>query len=154
MHMLAIVSYVGLTSLIQLLHHVKNRFVCLRALSVNVGTLRERSGAITEILEYRAVEIWCVRETQFRESMLELFEERQHSISFSLKLNWDSYIVSIAKILSKKIGYLIHSMKFLNFDAVLDLYKCIIEPCMEYSCHVTADAPNCCFNILHNLQNM
>lgn len=57
MHMLAIVSYVGLTSPIQLLHHVENKFVCLRALSVNVGTLRERSGAITEILEYRAVEI-------------------------------------------------------------------------------------------------
>ena len=34
-------------------------------------------------------------------------------LTFSSKLDWGSYIVSIAKTTSKKIGALIHSMKFL-----------------------------------------
>ena len=33
--------------------------------------------------------------------------------TFSSKLNWGSYISSIAETASKKIGALIHSMKFL-----------------------------------------
>ena len=34
-------------------------------------------------------------------------------LTFSSKLDWGSYIVSIAKTVSKKIGTLIHSVKFL-----------------------------------------
>ena len=34
-------------------------------------------------------------------------------LTFSSKLDWGSYIISIAKTASKKIGALIHSMKFL-----------------------------------------
>ena len=33
---------------------------------------------------------------------------------FSSKLDWGSYTISIAKTASKKIGALIHSMKFLS----------------------------------------
>ena len=33
-------------------------------------------------------------------------------LTFSSKLNWGSYIISIAETSSKKIGALIHSMKF------------------------------------------
>ena len=33
-------------------------------------------------------------------------------LTFSSKLDWGSYIISIAKTASKKIGALIHSMKF------------------------------------------
>ena len=39
------------------------------------------------------------------------------------KLDWRSYIFSIAKTASKKIRALIHSMKFLSSDVALYLYK-------------------------------
>ena len=35
-------------------------------------------------------------------------------LTFSSKLDWGSYVISIAKTASKKIGALIHSMKFLS----------------------------------------
>ena len=43
-------------------------------------------------------------------------------LTFSSKLNWGSYIVSIAKTASKKIGALIRSMKFLSPEVALYLY--------------------------------
>ena len=39
-------------------------------------------------------------------------------LTFFSKLDWGSYIVSIAKTTSKKIGALIHSMKFLSPEVV------------------------------------
>ena len=54
-----------------------------------------------------------------------------------------SYIVSIAKTASKKIGALICSMKFLSPEVALYLFKSTIRPCMEYCCHVWAGAPSC-----------
>ena len=56
-------------------------------------------------------------------------------LTFSSKLDWGSYIISIAKTASKKIGALIHSMKFLSPEVALYLYKSTICPCMEYCCH-------------------
>ena len=47
-------------------------------------------------------------------------------LTFSSKLNWGSYIISIAKTASKKIGALIHSMKFLSPEVALYLYKSTI----------------------------
>ena len=64
-------------------------------------------------------------------------------LTFSSKLDWDSYIISIAKAASKNIGALIHSMKFLSHEVALYLYKSTIHPCMEYCCHVWAGAPSC-----------
>ena len=64
-------------------------------------------------------------------------------LTFSSKLDWGSYIISIAKTASKKIGALILSMKFLSPEVALYLYKSTICPCMEYCCHVWAGAPNC-----------
>ena len=43
-------------------------------------------------------------------------------LTFSCKLDWGSYIVSIAKTASKKIGVLIRSMKFLSPEVALYLY--------------------------------
>ena len=57
-------------------------------------------------------------------------------LTFSSKLDWDSYIISIAKTASNKIGALIHSMRFFSPEVVLCLYKSTIRPCMEYCCHV------------------
>ena len=64
-------------------------------------------------------------------------------LTFSSKLDWGSYIVSIAKTASKKIGAWICSMKFLFPDVALYLYKSTIHPCMQYCCHVLAGAPSC-----------
>ena len=69
-----------------------------------------------------------------------------------LGLTWGSYIISIAKTASKKIGALIHSMKFLSPEVALYLYKSTICPCMEYCCHVWAGAPSCYLDLLDKLQ--
>ena len=57
-------------------------------------------------------------------------------LTFSSKLDWGSYIVSIAKTASKKIGALIRSVKFLSPEVAPYLYKSNIRPCTEYCCHV------------------
>ena len=44
-------------------------------------------------------------------------------LTFSSKLDWGSYIISIAKTASKKIGALIRSMKFLSLEVPLYLYE-------------------------------
>ena len=64
-------------------------------------------------------------------------------LTFSSKLDWGSYIISIA---------LIRSMKFLSPEVALYLYKSTICPCMEYCCHVWAGAPSCYFYLLDKLQ--
>ena len=73
-------------------------------------------------------------------------------LTFSSKLDWGSYIVSVAKTASKKIGALICSMKFLSPEVALYLYKFTIQPCMEYCCHVWAGAPRCYLELLDKLQ--
>ena len=71
---------------------------------------------------------------------------------FSSKLDWGSYIISIAKTASKKIGALIHSMKFLSPALALYLYKSTIHACMEYCCHIWVGAPSCYLEFLVKLQ--
>ena len=73
-------------------------------------------------------------------------------LTFSSKLDWGSYIVSIAKTASKKIGALIRSVKFVSPEVALYLYKSTIRPCMEYCCHVWAGAPSCYLELLDKLQ--
>ena len=73
-------------------------------------------------------------------------------LTFSSKLDWGSYIVSIAKTASKKIGALIRSMKFLSPKVALYLYKSTTQPCMEYYCHVSDGAPSCYLELLDKLQ--
>ena len=73
-------------------------------------------------------------------------------LTFSSKLDWGSYIVSIAKTASKKIGALIRSVKFLSPEVALYLYKSTIWSCMEYCCHVWAGAPSYYLELLDKLQ--
>ena len=74
-------------------------------------------------------------------------------LTFSSKLDWGSYIVSLAvSLASKKIGALIRSMKFLSPKVALYLYKSTIRPCMEYCCHFWAGAPSCYLELLDKLQ--
>ena len=73
-------------------------------------------------------------------------------LTFSSKLDWGSYIISIAKTGSKKIGALIRSMKFLSPGVALYLYKSTIRPCMEYCCHIRAGTPSCYLDLVDKLQ--
>ena len=73
-------------------------------------------------------------------------------LTFCSKLDWGSYIISIAKTASKKIGALIRSMNFLSPEVALYLYKSTICPCMEYCCHVWAGDPSCCLDLLDKPQ--
>ena len=73
-------------------------------------------------------------------------------LTFSSKSDWGSYIISIAKTASKKIGTLIHFMKFLFPEVALYLYKSTIRQCMEYCCHVWAGAPSYYLELLDKLQ--
>ena len=52
-------------------------------------------------------------------------------LTFSSKLDWGSYIISIAKTASKKIGALIRSIRFCSPEVALYLYKSTIPPCIE-----------------------
>ena len=56
-------------------------------------------------------------------------------LTFSLELDLGSYIISITKSMSKKIGALIGSMKFVS-EVALYLYKSTIRPCITYCCHI------------------
>ena len=71
---------------------------------------------------------------------------------FDFFLNWGTYIISIDKTVSKKIGVLIPSMKFLSLDVALYHCKSTIQSCMEHCCHVWAGAPNYYLELLDKLQ--
>ena len=43
-------------------------------------------------------------------------------------------------------------MKYLSPEAAFYLYKSTVRPCMEYCCHVWADAPSFCLDVLDKLQ--
>ena len=73
-------------------------------------------------------------------------------LTFSSKLDWGSYIISVAKTAFKKIGALILSMKFLSPEVALYLYKSTMCPCMEYCCHAWVGTPSCYLELLDKLQ--
>ena len=85
-----------------------------------------------------------------------LLEEKSYfrmlGLSFSSKLDWGSYIISIDKTASKKIGALIRSVKFFSSEVALYLCKCTIQSCMEHCCYICSGAPDCYFELLDKLQ--
>ena len=85
-----------------------------------------------------------------------VFEEKSSfkmlGLSFSSKLDWGSYKISMAKTASRKLGALTRSMKFLSPEVALYLFKSIIRPCVEYCCHVWAGAPSSYLELFDNLQ--
>ena len=52
--------------------------------------------------------------------------------TFSSKLDWSSYIISVVKTVFKKIGPLACCMKFLLPEVAPYRYKSTIRSCMEY----------------------
>ena len=86
---------------------------------------------------------------------MDLFLRKNHllrCLNISSKLEWGSYIISVAKSDSKKIGALIRSMKFLSPEVALHFYKSTICPCMECCCHLLAGAPSCYLELLDKLR--
>ena len=73
-------------------------------------------------------------------------------LTFSPKLDLSSYIASIAKTASRKIGALIEAMNFPSPEAALYLYKSTIYPCTECCCNVWAGASSCYLELLDKLQ--
>ena len=55
-------------------------------------------------------------------------------LTFSSKLNWGSYIISLAKTSSKKIEALICSMIFFSPEVATNLCKSTLHSCMENCC--------------------
>ena len=70
-------------------------------------------------------------------------------LTFSSKLDWGSYSISIAKTVCKKIGALIRSMKFLSPEVALyfltSMYGILL--------YVWAGASGCYLELLDNIQN-
>ena len=52
-------------------------------------------------------------------------------LTVSSKLDWGSYIISIAKTTSKKIEAFIRFMKFVSPEVALYLYKSTMQQCLE-----------------------
>ena len=67
-----------------------------------------------------------------------LFLEKNHLKMlgfFSSRLDWDSYIFSITKTTSKKIGALIFTIKFLSLEIAFYRYKALhgmLLSCLEW----------------------
>ena len=55
-------------------------------------------------------------------------------LTLSSESDWGSYIISVTKTASKKIGALICSLKLPSPEVALYLYKSTIQPSMEYCC--------------------
>ena len=73
-------------------------------------------------------------------------------MAFFSKLDWGSYIISIAKTTSKKIEALICSMNFVFPEVAMYLYKSVMHPCMEYCYHVWVGAPSCYLELQEKLK--
>ena len=73
-------------------------------------------------------------------------------LTVSSELDCGSFIDSVAKTASKKIGSLIRSIKFFSPEVALCLYKSTICQSMEYCCHVWAGSPSCYLELLDKLQ--
>ena len=71
-------------------------------------------------------------------------------LTFSFKLDADSYIISIAKTAFKKTGVFVLLSFFLQRLLAVSL-KSTIQPFMEYCCHVWASAPSCYLELLDKL---
>ena len=73
-------------------------------------------------------------------------------LTFSSKLDWGSYMISIAKTTSMKIGAWIRSIEFPSCEVALYLYKFTIQSCREYCCHIWTGVPSCYLELFDKLQ--
>ena len=73
----------------------------------------------------------------------ERFYFKMLGLTFLSKLDWASYINSIAKTVSKMIGALVRSMNFLSPK---------MQPYVGHYCHVWAIGPSCYLELLDKLK--
>ena len=117
----------------------------------------------SQIMQYTTYVIYLVSFHQYKNTAAidvkmdgPVLEEKSFlkmlELTFSSKLDWGSYIIYIAKTASKKIGALIHSMKFVSPEVDLYFYEYTIQPCVEYGCRFWAGAPSCYSELLEKLQ--
>ena len=88
----------------------------------------------------------------YAKQKIDLTWPKMLGLTFSSKLNWSFYIISIAKTAFKKIRALIRSRKFLSPDVALYIYISTIKRCMQFCCHVWAGAHSCNLELLDELQ--
>ena len=72
-------------------------------------------------------------------------------LTFCSKLDWGSYIVSVAKTACQKIKPKFFLL-FLSPEFALYFCKSTIQPCMEYCCYDSAVVPSCYFELLGKLR--
>ena len=61
---------------------------------------------------------------------------KMQGLTFCSKLDWSCCIISITKTAFEKIGVLSCSIKFLFPEVSLYLCRSIIQPYVEYCCHI------------------
>ena len=69
----------------------------------------------------------------------------------SYKLDWDTWIISIAKIESKETGVLLLFMTFSSPEIAVYFYKSTIRSCIEYCCHFWGGGSRCYLKMLDKL---
>ena len=107
----------------------------------------------TQLVSFERSNNTCSIDVKMDGSVLEEKSSfKMPGLTFSSKLDWGFFIVSIAKSVSKKIGTFIRSMKFLSPQVALFLFKSTVRSCMEYCCHEWAGTPRCYFELLDKLQ--
>ena len=114
------------------------------------------------VVDFNAGKIQLISFDQFNNTLAinvkmdESFLEEKSSfkmlgLTFSSKMDWDSYIIAIVKTASKKIRALIRSIKFLSLKVGLHLYKSTIQPWMEYIMPGLVPLPSCYLELLDKL---
>jgi hypothetical protein len=67
-------------------------------------------------------------------------------------LSWTNHILGLAKRTRSKLGFLNRCRKFFSSQQVLQIYKSMIRPCIEYCSHVWGGGPKTALNRLDSIQ--
>ena len=141
-------SILGPTLFLLYISDLPDHVICDIAIYADDTTLYSKCDQASDL--WQQLELASELESDLRDTVD--WGRKWLGLTFSSKLDWGSYIISIAKTVSKKIGALIRSIKFLSPEVALYLYKSTIHPCMEYCCHVWAVARSCYLELLDKLQ--
>src|SRR6201990_827065 len=57
-------------------------------------------------------------------------------LNINNKLSWKPHITMVAKVAYKKLGVLFRLREFFSSEQLLQIYKSLIRPCMEYCSHI------------------
>ena len=117
-------SLLGPTLFLLYINDLPDDVICNNAIYADDTTLYSKCDQASDL--WQQLELASEFESDLRDTV---DWGRKWLVDFSSKLDCGSYIVSIAKTSSKKIGALIRSMKFLSPEVALYLYKSTIRPC-------------------------